>query len=147
MRRTAFWAVVALGTAVVLGTIDQLPSTMATHFDATGRPNTWSSRRGYLLFLVGFGVALPLALVVMVAAFARRAPEWINLPHREVWLAEPRRAEGLARVRAHMWWLACVLVLSALAAALGAIGLVLAGIAVWIASWYRLFRPPSRSAS
>ncbi|MGH7629480.1 MAG: DUF1648 domain-containing protein [Gemmatimonadales bacterium] len=162
--RTAFWAGVALGAAVVLGTIDQLPGTMATRFDAAGRPDTWSSRTGYLVFLAGFGVALPLAIVAMVALFARRAPEWISLPHREIWLAQPRRAEGLARVRAQMWWLACLLALAAivvhlgvvrahasdpprlpLAAALGTIGLVLGGIAIWIVAWHRLFRPPSGS--
>ncbi len=65
-----------------------------------------------------------------------------------------------------MWWLACVLVLSALlvhlaivrahasdppylplAVALAMIGVVLAGIVLWSVSWHRRFRPPFRSSS
>jgi uncharacterized membrane protein len=162
--RTLFWALVALGAGLVFATVGALPNSIATHFDVAGRPNGWSSAAGYLAFLAGFGVALPLAVAAMVAMFARHAPEWINLPHRELWLAEPHRAEGLARVRAHMWWLACLLALAAivahlgvvrahasdpprlpLAAALGIIGMVLGGIAIWIVTWHRLFRPPSGS--
>jgi hypothetical protein len=48
-----------------------------------------------------------------VDIFARRAPGLLNFPHREFWLAEPRRVEGLARLRVHIWWLAGLFAASA----------------------------------
>ena len=153
-----------MGGVLVAGTLDLLPETVATHFDGTGRPNGWSSRAGYAVFLAAIGAGLPLVVVAVVATLARRAPQWINLPHREIWLAEPRRSEALARAREQMWWLACVLALSALVvhlaviganmrqpahlplpAALGTIGFPLAGMVAWAVSWQRRFRPPTRS--
>jgi uncharacterized membrane protein len=161
---TTFWVVVAVGVMVVAGTLDVLPPTVATHFDAAGTANGWSSRRGYAIVLAGIGVGLPLLIVGVVGVFARRAPQWINLPHREVWLAEVHRAEGIARVREHIWWLACVLAMTALGthlallaankqrppqlplgAALGVIGFPLACMVIWAVTWHRLFRPPPGS--
>jgi uncharacterized membrane protein len=159
-----FWIVVAIGVMVVAGTLDVLPPTLATHFDGSGAPNGWSSRAEYVILLAGIGIALPLLIVGVVGVFARRAPQWINLPHREIWLAEVHRAEGLARVREHIWWLACVLALTALnthlallganrhqppqlplGAALGLIAFPVACMVIWAVTWHRLFRPPPGS--
>lgn len=160
----AFWIAVAIGAIVVAGTLDLLPPTVATHFDGAGTPNGWSSRPGYAVFLAAIGVGLPLLIVGVVATFARRAPHWINLPHRERWLAEPHRAEGLARAQEHIWWLGCVIALTALVAhlallganlrrppalplgaALGLIAFPLACLVIWAVTWHRLFRPPPGS--
>jgi len=161
---TIFWIVVAIGVVVVAGTLDVLPPTVATHFDAAGTANGWSSRRGYAIVLAVIGVGLPLLIVGVVGVFARRAPQWINLPHREIWLAELHRAEGIARAREHIWWLACVLAMTALgthfallgantqqpprlplAAALGLIAFPLGCLVMWAVTWHRLFRPPPGS--
>ncbi len=158
----AFWLLVAAGAAVVALTFNRLPGTIATHFDAAGRPNGWSSPIGYLAFLFAFAVAVPLAVVGLVDIFARRAPGLLNFPHREFWLAEPRRVEGLARLRAHIWWLAGLFAASAVVVHLSivlahrarpprlspslawaTIGLILAGFAVWMATLHRRFRPHS----
>jgi uncharacterized membrane protein len=159
-----FWIVVAIGAIVVLGTLDVLPPSVATHFDGSGTPNGWSSRPGYARFLVAIGVGLPLGIVAIVELFARRAPQWINLPHREIWLAEPHRADGISRVREHIRWLACVLAMTALithlallganmrqpprlpiGAALGLLAFPLACMVIWAVTWHRLFRPPPGS--
>jgi uncharacterized membrane protein len=156
-----FWIVVAVGTITVAGTLDLLPARVATHFDGSGAPNGWSSRAGYAVLLGMIGLVLPLAIVGMVRLFARHAPHLINLPHREIWLGEPHRAEGMARARDHIWWLATILALTALlahlallganrrdppelplSAALGLIGFPLACLVAWTVTWYRAFRPP-----
>jgi uncharacterized membrane protein len=156
-----FWIVVAIGTIAVAGTLDLLPPRVATHFDGSGTPNGWSSRAGYAVFLATIGVGLPLAVVALLGLLARHAPHLMNLPHREIWLAEPHRSEGVARAREHVWWLACVLALTALlahlallganrrqppelplGAALGLIGFPIACLVAWTVTWYRAFRPP-----
>lgn len=44
-------AAVLAGTAAFLvATVDRLPEVVATHFDASGRPNGWMTRGGYLAF-------------------------------------------------------------------------------------------------
>jgi hypothetical protein len=142
---TTFWIVVAVGVMVVAGTLDVLPPTVATHFDASGTANGWSSRRGYASFLAGIGVGLPLLIVGVAGVFARRA-------------------EGIARVREHIWWLACMFAMAALGthlallgankhlppqlplgAALGLIAFPLACMVIWAVTWHRLFRPPPGS--
>ena len=159
-----FWIVAAIGVVVVGGTFDVLPPTLATHFDGSGVANGWSSRAEYAMFLAGIGIGLPLLIVGIVGLFVRRAPQWINLPHREIWLAEVHRAEGLGRVREHMWWLACVLAMTTLSthlallgankhqppqlplrAALGLIAFPVACMVIWAVTWHRLFRPPRES--
>lgn len=159
-----FWIVVAIGVMIVAATLDVLPPTLATHFDGSGSPNGWSSRAEYVMLLAGIGIGLPLLIVGVVRVFARRAPQWINLPHREIWLTEVHRAEGMARVREHIWWLACVLALTALTthlallganrhqppqlplgAALGLIAFPVACMVIWAVTWHRLFRPPPGS--
>ena len=92
-----FWIVVAIGVMVVAGTLDVLPPTLATHFDGSGARNGWSSRAEYVILLAGIDIGLPLLIVGVVGVFARRAPRWINLPHREIWLTEVHRAQHAPR--------------------------------------------------
>ncbi len=70
-----------------------MPDTMASHFDGAGRPNGFQSRGAF------FGLTAVM-LVTVVAIFMGLAslirllpPSWVNLPHREYWLA-PERLEG-----------------------------------------------------
>lgn len=40
-----------------------LPARVATHFDASGRPNGWMSRSSHVAFTLVFGFAVPLFVV------------------------------------------------------------------------------------
>ena len=149
-----------VGGVIVAATLPRLPVVLATHFDAVGTPNAWSSHAGYVTVLVVTGLLLPLAIVRMVAWFGVVRPEWLNVPYRTYWLEPARRAEGLRRILSHMWWLACwmaafvigihlVLVqahqtvppLLPTGPFLGVVAAFLAGLAIWIAAFYRVLRP------
>lgn len=95
----AFGFLVMAGAAIVLTTVGQLPLVVATHFDGGGAPNGWMGRGGYLAFLAGFGILLPLLLAQLVS----RAAAFGNRP-----------APPAPRARELAYWLACILALTAL---------------------------------
>jgi Protein of unknown function (DUF1648) len=67
--------VLAAGLLVVLpATIGRLPPVVASHFDAHGAPNGWSSRAVYGGLILLIGVVLPLGIVWLVHAVTRQAP-------------------------------------------------------------------------
>lgn len=143
----------------VLLTVGSLPAVVASHFDGAGVPNGWSSRVTYSILLISIGVLLPLGIIVMVHRLTRRGAEHLNIPARDYWLRPENVGEAVRRVRGYMWWLGCVMTVTAL----GVHALILAahrsepprlstrGILVviggaagafilWIAGWYRLLR-------
>jgi drug/metabolite transporter (DMT)-like permease len=104
---------------------------------------------------------LPLLIVGLVSVLAGQNPDRLKLPARSYWREPQYRAEALRRVRAHMWWLACLMTGLAIAIhfllldaqrsnpphlAAGWFGLVvmgfLSGLLLWIAAFYLIFRPP-----
>jgi uncharacterized membrane protein len=160
--RGLFWIVGTGLVVVVLMTLHRLPPVVASHFDATGAPNGWSSRPGYALMLIAIGFVLPLGIVGLVSLLTRSGPEGLNIPAREHWTRPEHRQEAVRRVRAYLWWLGCVMVALALAihglvveahthqpprlSSLGmfiVLGAAVAAIGAWVAGWYRLLRPPS----
>ena len=67
--------VLAIGLiAVVLATLGRLPPVVASHFDAAGRPNGWSSRPVYVLLLIAIGFVLPLGVTGLIHGLTRRGP-------------------------------------------------------------------------
>jgi uncharacterized membrane protein len=159
-RRALFWVLATGLVAVVLVTLGRLPPVVASHFDAAGVPNGWSSRPTYAL-LIAVGVLLPLGIIGLVTGLTQRDPTRLNIPAREYWTRPEHRQEAIRRVRAYVWWLGCVLAGTALlmhwlvlaahahqpprlrtSAVLVVLGAVLLGIAGWTAGWYRLLRQP-----
>ncbi len=82
-----------------------LPEQVATHFNAAGQPDGWSSSSEYLvtnLLLCG-GMA---ALFLLVTSLMKKLPnEWINMPHKDYWLAPERRDATLSALQKQMEWL------------------------------------------
>ncbi|HOX58089.1 MAG TPA: DUF1648 domain-containing protein [Candidatus Paceibacterota bacterium] len=139
--------------------ISGLPERMATHFDAGGQPDGWSSRASYVRFMLVFGLAFPLFAPAVCYA-ARFLPDWLcNIPHRGYWLAPERRRETLAYLFSHSLWLAPLMAgfvigthlttiqanrlaepqLSS-ATTWAMIGTMLAGIGVWLVPLIRRFK-------
>ncbi len=138
-----------------------LPERVATHFDADGEPNGWMSRADHLAYMAGFGVAFPV-FMIGICWSVRFLPVWmINLPHKEYWLAEERRAESAGYVFRHSIWLGCLglgfvtglhwaTVFSnqrqpvhlPIEWVLSIAGLFLVGVAGWVLCLYRRFRSP-----
>ena len=105
------YGVLALGLALLWYQAPGLPEQLATSFDHAGRPRGTSPRVSALVGLAGAQV-LPVLAMLMLPLLLRRLPDsLINLPHREYWLAAPRREATLAYVEA---WLAAAALAMAL---------------------------------
>ena len=102
VSRLASWLVVALaliGAAVVASTSGALPPRVASHFGAGGAANGWMTRENYTWFMMLLTALLPLALLLALAWLPARFERWVNLPHREYWMASPQRAATLDSLR------------------------------------------------
>jgi uncharacterized membrane protein len=76
----------------------QLPGLVATHFAASGRANGWMPRARFFQYQVAFtlGFAAFFGSLAFVASILPDA--WINLPHKDHWLAPARRKETRRRI-------------------------------------------------
>jgi len=102
MARLASWLVVGVvlcGLAFVAATSGALPLRVATHFGHGGAANGWMTREGYTWFALAFALLLPLVVMASIGFLPARFPKFVNLPHREHWLAPPRREATLAWLR------------------------------------------------
>ena len=161
-RGQSVFYVLATGLiAVLVVTLDRLPPVVASHFDAAGVPNGWSSRPAYALLLLTIGVLLPLGITALIHGLTRHGPGRLNIPARDYWTRPEHGREAVRRVRAYMWWLWCIMAGTALSihllvvdahahqparlrtsAILLVLGAVLVAFASWGAGWYRLLRRP-----
>ena len=84
--------VIAVSTALLLGTGVSLPPEVASHFGHSGAADGWMSRTAYLCLMTALVAVLPLFL----AATSGLLPKWSRrnrlMRHPEYWLAPPRRA-------------------------------------------------------
>jgi hypothetical protein len=161
LGRGLFWILGLCFILLLLATLGRLPPVVASHFDAAGAPNGWSSRGSYAILLAAIGVLLPLGIIGLVTALTQRGPQLLNIPARDYWRRPEHGPEAIRRVRAYMWWLGCIMTGAALAVHglilgahgstpphLGTGGIVtvlfsmLLAIGLWIIGWYRLLRPP-----
>ena len=91
-----FTAVLVASVAFIAATASQLPDPVASHFNGAGAATGWMPRVSYLLYMLGFAVLLPLAVVAQITAMARFVPRWLNIPNRVYWLSPERRENTLA---------------------------------------------------
>ena len=85
-----------------------LPETLASHFDGAGRPNGWSSKQAFMtIYLLIVGLMLAIFLF-LPPALGRLPNRLINLPHKDHWLASPRRAQSLAFLQTQLHWFGVV---------------------------------------
>lgn len=75
-----------------------LPEQVASHFDASGRPDGWSSKDSFYLLwyllIVFLNVWVPLTGYLL----KKVPPSMISIPHRDFWLATEERKRRLADV-------------------------------------------------
>jgi serine/threonine-protein kinase len=108
-------AAIAFGVGDLCLRYSKLPAQMASHFNAAGAPDGWSSKEQFLvLSLLTFGlVCVTFAAVTLVARFAPAA--LMNLPNKQYWFAPERETETRrALVDWTMWFMAATLWLLAL---------------------------------
>lgn len=101
--RNAVLFALVLGAAVAfeVATSVALPEHVASNFGAGGAANGWMTREGYLVFMVLVTVGVPVAIVLLAGVLPRIAAGSVSLPHREYWLAPPRREATFDFMLAH----------------------------------------------
>jgi uncharacterized membrane protein len=160
--RVVFLILAVVLVGVLFATLDRLPPVVASHFDARGAPNGWSSRAAYAGLILMIGVVVPLAVVWLVHAVTKQGPQLLNIPARDYWRRPEHGAEAVRRARAYMWWLSSIMAATALAvhglvvhanattpprlstpAILTLLAGVLSAIGLWSVGWWLLLRPPT----
>lgn len=104
-----FAVCLAVAAAFIAATTGLLPTRVASHFGANNAPNGWMSRDGYLLFMLAFGIGVPVVVAGAIGLLPRLWPNAINIPNREYWLAPARREETIDALSAHGAWFGCLL--------------------------------------
>lgn len=87
-----------------------LPERVASHFDAAGQADGWSSKTEFFAANLAFVAGMALLFLGVTTWLARIPPAWINLPHKDYWLAPERRAATMETIQRQMEWLAAATV-------------------------------------
>jgi uncharacterized membrane protein len=81
-----------------------LPATMASHFDAAGRPNGFQSRAFFFGLMWAVVLLMAVAFVATPLLLRHIPPRLLNLPNKQYWLA-PERIGAAQRIMAdEMGW-------------------------------------------
>jgi uncharacterized membrane protein len=106
-----FAVLLAGAAALILSFTEQLPELVAVHFDASGRPNGFTTREGCRDFMLISTLGAPLFIAIVTALIPRLLPpSMVNIPHREYWLAPERARDSIAFMSEQGIWFACILV-------------------------------------
>ncbi len=84
-----------------------LPDPVAVHFTKNGAANGWMRIEEHAAFSLFLAVVLPLPVVGIFYSLRFMPDKLINLPNRDRWLAQERRAETFAFLLGHSLWFAC----------------------------------------
>ncbi len=80
----------------------ELPARIPSHFGASGRADGWMSPQAFVLFNAVVP-ALVLAVLLGCGLLVGRLPaRWINVPHRDYWLAPERIAATRRKILANL---------------------------------------------
>ncbi|MFM8324583.1 MAG: DUF1648 domain-containing protein [Pirellulaceae bacterium] len=100
----AFWILLALLQNAWY--YPRLPEQVAIHFNASGKADSSASKSHATFLMLGLQIFLP-SFLLLTSQLSRSLPiQWINLPHREYWLAPERREATLASMEQCLWWIA-----------------------------------------
>jgi uncharacterized membrane protein len=162
--RLLFFVAASALVVVVIATLGQLPPLVASHFNARGAPDAWLPRPAYAAFILALGIVVPLGILGLITVVTRSGVSALNIPARDYWTRPEHTPEAVRRVRGYIWWLACILVGTALAihwSVLAAnarqppalntaeffivLGTVVLAIGIWTVGWYRLLRRPAEA--
>ena len=86
-----FWKILWVGSLVYLLVLfglsySQLPDRMASHFNAQGVADGWSSKQTFYLILIPLMIFFNL-LPFLSRWLINKAPQWANIPNKKYWLS------------------------------------------------------------
>jgi uncharacterized membrane protein len=114
MRRMpliVFLVLCALCVAQALYYYPQLPDKVASHFGASGQPDSWSTRNFFVAFYlmaVGFTASMFLAIHF---GMSKMPASLINLPNKDYWLSPERRQQTSGFMSRQLLWFGCATLL------------------------------------
>ncbi|MDB6075187.1 MAG: serine/threonine protein kinase [Verrucomicrobiaceae bacterium] len=88
-----------------------LPAHLATHFDATGRPNGWMTKAETIRFdlLMGLGMQ---ALLILLFSIMRFIPaRFVNMPHKDYWQKPENFRTACTYLARYALWLGSLMLL------------------------------------
>jgi uncharacterized membrane protein len=94
--RALYGIVVVVRIATLVWAWLNLPEQIATHFGASGAPDGWGSRSGYLAVDILISAALILGFPMLVGLLSRGSGAGVNIPHKEYWF-RPENRPGFRR--------------------------------------------------
>ena len=81
-----------------------LPEIMASHFDGAGKPNGWMSKQSFFLLEVVILGFIILEFTFLPWIIGKMPNRLINMPNKEFWFAEERRAETINIIQHFFEW-------------------------------------------
>lgn len=85
-----------------------LPEKVASHFDGSGAPNRWMSKDSFLI-LESLILAILVFQFIGLPYLIEKLPNSLtNIPNRDHWLSEERRADTFGFIRRYFDWFAVV---------------------------------------
>lgn len=111
LPKILFVALAAYAVVYFYSSYARLPSVLASHFNAQGRPNGWETKP--VFFAVFGSTVLIAALIGIGGAWLIRVlpPELINLPNKQQWLGPAFREATLEYLSSWFAWFGCALLL------------------------------------
>lgn len=81
-----------------------LPEKMASHYNALGEPERWMLKQSFLVFEAVILLVIVAEFTLLPLLLEKLPTSLINLPNKNHWLAEERRAETFATFRHYFEW-------------------------------------------
>jgi uncharacterized membrane protein len=88
----------------------RLPDSVASHFNASGQPDSWSSKDSFVFTNLAMIAGISIVCLGIVSLLRRIPVSWINLPNKDYWLAPERKDDTLSTLSVQFGWLACATV-------------------------------------
>lgn len=83
-----------------------LPATAATHFNAAGIADGWMPKEAFIVFEVILLFFIVAEFTLVPAAVEKMPDALLNIPNKDFWLAETRRAATFETLRIYFEWFA-----------------------------------------
>jgi len=99
------WAMFGLAVAHAFHYHGQLPETVASHFNAAGKADGWSSRTTFTALYLFTVAIMALCFLLPMGLLPKIPDSMINMPRKDYWLAPERRDATFEVVREYMHWI------------------------------------------
>jgi len=82
----------------------QLPARIASHFDANGAADGWSSKSSFLFLMVTVGIGIPSLLSALLYAVRFLPAKFLNVPNPEYWRKPENYRKACDFLLVSSWW-------------------------------------------